>query len=145
MKILTSEDNKRTLLSCNMLDLCKEDCPKNIASCLIQSSHEIDITCIKHIIFSAINSGVAFFLTWGDQAEYLHDLIDDLIENTDSDLSHIVTTHHEDEAFEDVAWLFMHSTYFGPDKYRYLAIFQNDEFDKDEMIKTSLLMAVNSP
>jgi len=128
-----------------MRDLCKENCPENIVSCLIQSSQKVDNDCIKHIVFSAIDAGVVFFLTWGDRAEYLHDLVDDLIENTDSDLTHIVTTHHEDEPFEDVAWLFMRSTYFGPDKHRYLAIFQDDEFDRDELIKASLLMAVNSP
>lgn len=141
MKTLSSEDNKRTLFVYNILDLCTENCPKNIASCLIQSSNDVDNECIRHIVLSAIEAGVVFFMTWGYQAENLHDLIDDVIESASTDLSHIVTTHHEDEIFEDVAWFFINSTYFGHADCRYLAIFQNDELDKK--IKNALLTALN--
>jgi hypothetical protein len=144
MKILASEDDKRNLLIYAMRDLCEGIFPENIVSCLIQASQGVDNNCVKRIVLSAIDAGVVFFLMWGDRAEYLHDVVDDMIESADIDLSHIVTTHHEDESFEDVAWLLMRSTYFGPNKYRCLAVFQDDEFDKDELIKAALLAAVNS-
>lgn len=62
-----------------------------------------------------LDYGCRFFTCYGQHAEYLHDFIDEMIENRD-DLS-IITTFHADDSDGDIAIFFksiaMHDLDFG--------------------------------
>ena len=106
--------------------------------CLIAASTIKDRQALLELIKEVNNIGCIFYLSWGDAADEIHDLIDEVIETGNDAWLEIATTSHKDENFKDTAWFFLNSTYLDSGDFRCLAIL--DEVDyKDLPIFAKLL------
>ncbi|MDR0579116.1 MAG: hypothetical protein LBG21_00725 [Campylobacteraceae bacterium] len=95
----------------------------NPTICLIYFSEEFDKSEIVKMVNILIEIGVVFFITYGSFSEKMHDLIDEVIETSHLNLSHIVTASQSSQTIEDTAYFFLKATYFGDDYCRYIIIF----------------------
>jgi len=97
----------------------KEEIVKPTASILI-SDEPILIEILKPLIQNLYSIGCRHFMTWGDSAETLHDLVDEVLEG--KCLLEGVTTSHDGESANEVAWFFLKATFPGENEVRYRII-----------------------
>lgn len=91
--------------------------------CLIATNDPIDQELIKEFTNNALKIGCLFFMTWGKEAENIHDEIDNVLE--DSDSLEIPTTSHYDETWEETIHFALHSTYPETKDFRFLLVLNN--------------------
>ncbi|MDR1284657.1 MAG: hypothetical protein LBJ88_00480 [Campylobacteraceae bacterium] len=118
--------------------------PKKPTICLIVLDKNFEKGKMAKIINIAIDAGAIFFMTFGDFAEELHDFIDEIIEFSQNNLTHIITTFHKNEQIADVAKFFAHSTYFENNNRRHIVLFDVQNFTTDTLKKELLLLFNNS-
>ncbi|MDR1008281.1 MAG: hypothetical protein LBL65_06990 [Campylobacteraceae bacterium] len=114
--------------------------PKKPTVCLIVLDKNFEKEEMIKMVNTAIDAGAIFFMTFGDFAEELHDFIDEIIEFSQNNLTHIVTTFHKSEQIADIAKFFIYSTYFENNDCRYMMLFDTDSFTVCALQKELLLI-----
>lgn len=97
----------------------KEDILRATASIFI-SDELTPVEVLKSIVQGLYSIGCRHFMTWGNSAEILHELIDEALE--DESLLEGVTTSHAGESANEVAWFFLNATLPGENDVRYCVI-----------------------
>ena len=105
--------------------------------CIISANNAPDRHFILPIIKKIIEIGGKFFVLWGEASDDLHDVIDTIIEEGNEEWLNILTTSHKEEKLKDVIWFFLKATHFEPEKFRLLALI-DDESKENYKFKEEL-------
>lgn len=92
----------------------------NKTASIFISDESVPIGTLKPIVRDLYSIGCRYFMTWGNSAEILHDLIDEVLEG--EGLLEGVTTSHAGESASEVAWFFLNATFPGENEVRYRII-----------------------
>lgn len=103
-----------------------------------------DFQEIEPLVKSLISCGCKYFVCAGKCSESLHDFIDDVIlevssDGYEEDNDSILTTWHDDDADDEVADFFLHSTNMSGSLL--VAIFDNDDHMDQGLKKTVVTIA----
>lgn len=81
--------------------------------CLLSwDSEDVPVAAISRVAEVLMNSGCIYFCCWGRGCGRVHDIIDEDIVGSGTDLDDkgpIMTTWHEDEPLDDALWFFLNS------------------------------------
>ncbi|WP_445081592.1 DUF7684 family protein [Massilia antarctica] len=91
-------------------------------ACLLVIDNVVSDDSLASIVAGAIGIGCTSFLTWGREADSLHDRIDDLLEDGSDDWLRILTTSHKKKNAEDLSNFLFVATFPNRPDVRYLII-----------------------
>jgi hypothetical protein len=141
MNTATFNKNKSELAIMSICDFIESNAlVKKPTICLIILCDDFIKKHMTKVINAAIDIGTIFFMSYGYFAHELHDFIDEIIESSCYDLTHIVTTAHQNERATDIAQFFINSTYFEDDSHRYIMLFDKHSLNADILQRELLLL-----
>lgn len=104
--------------------------------CLISGNQHFNKEKIATFIKKMIEKGCVFFLFWGNSADELHDLADEMIER--ENMLNVVTTSHKDENAKDIAYFLLKATFFETCPHRFL-VFLDETEERNKLLISELL------
>lgn len=96
--------------------------PVKPTACLLVFDNVVNDELLASIVYGAIEVGCTSFLTWGREADSLHDRIDEILESGSDDWLRILTTSHKKKTAEDVSNFLFVATFPNRPDVRYLVI-----------------------
>ena len=77
--------------------------------CLLVSDDGFSHVGLSSVIKRATSAGCKYFMIWGKEAENLHNVVDEILEQCVDNFEDVVTSIHRGESPKDVAWFYINA------------------------------------
>ena len=87
--------------------------PARHSACLLAwDARGVSVEAVYSLVAPLLRAGASYFICWGPDCEWVHDIIDELATEPDNEFgipkdSCIMTTWHDSESLRDALWFFL--------------------------------------
>jgi hypothetical protein len=127
---------KRELLILDLDEWHPLDARQMPTVCLLLADFEISALAISNIVQDLLSAGCTYFMTWGAHSEDAENKIDEIIESMGDEYLSVVTSSHNGEPCEDVAWFFVNATIPQEHSLRWVVCYKKSSDVLDALLKS---------